>query len=294
MNRRRFLTLTAAAMTLPGVAHARTRWSGIALGAQAEITLTGPRPEAERALDAVRAELARLEALFSLYQPTSELTRLNARGHLPRASAEMAELLTLCDALHHLTGGRFDPTVQPLWRALAEGGAVATAERLVGWDRVRLTGAEIRLGAGQSLTLNGIAQGYVTDRIAALLRHAGFRDQLVSIGETRGDGGPWTVAVHDPNHGEVARRTLRNAAIATSSPGALPLGTRTHIFDPRGQDAPRWSTVSVEAANAALADGLSTALCLADAKTARTIATAMPDVHRITLVDAHGDLISIT
>ena len=64
----------------------------------------------------------------------------------------MRAILALCDRLHRATDGRFDPIVQPLWRALAEGRDTEPARAANGWGRVRL-GDAVRLGAGQALTM---------------------------------------------------------------------------------------------------------------------------------------------
>ena len=40
------------------------------------------------------------------------------------------------------------------------------------------------------LTLNGINQGYATDRVVEILRSEGIEHSLVDMGESRGVGGP--------------------------------------------------------------------------------------------------------
>ena len=147
------------------------------------------------------------------------------------------------------------------------------------------------LDAGQALTLNGIAQGYATDRVAETLRAQGLTDVLVNIGEYRALGGPYRVGLSDPAQGMMGALTLKDSAVATSSPGALSLGPQKHILHP---DFPvLWSTVTVSALTATLADALSTALCLAPRSLARDIARHR-DVHAIRLVDAAGDLTTLT
>ena len=48
------------------------------------------------------------------------------------------------------------------------------------------------------LTLNGIAQGYATDRVVAILRSEGIEHSLVDMGESRALGdGPGRPAVAD-------------------------------------------------------------------------------------------------
>jgi thiamine biosynthesis lipoprotein len=231
------------------------------MGAEVSLTLDAPEAQARAALQEVRAILRDTEALFSLYAPSSRLSRLNATGRLDHTEARFTELLKLCDQAHHLTSGRFDPTVQPLWQALAKGHDPGPARRLIGWQRVRHNDNHITLAPGQALTLNGIAQGYATDLVSAALKRAGLSRVLVNIGEFHGWGRDWQIGVADPTHGLVTRQSLNARALATSSPGAMPLGqNQTHILDPLGHP-PKWSTVSVEADTATMADALSTAFC---------------------------------
>lgn len=256
-------------------------WRGVALGAAATITLRGDESRAEAALARARLALEEAEALFSLHRPTSALSVLNRDGAV-RAGPLFTALLRISDQLHRATGGRFDPTVQPLWRALAEGGDLSAARRLIGWERVGI-GARTRLGEGQALTLNGVAQGFATDLVSEALAAEGFHETLVNIGEFRAGAGDWRVGVAEPDGVVLRAARLSGGAIATSSPGAMTVGGAPHILSPTGA-APVWTTVSVEARTATVADGLSTALCHADAAEAARIARAIGGVRRLTLV----------
>lgn len=291
-TRRRFLCIAAAFAAGPVATPARAlpaSWSGRGFGGDISIRLDGPPDVTGPALAAARAVLARAEALFSLHDPGSALSRLNARGRLSPVPSDLADILALSDRLHAATGGLFDPTVQPLWRALATGGDTAAARALVGWDRVRRDNDAVQLAPGQALTLNGIAQGHATDMVTQVLASHGLTRALVNIGEYRALGGPWRLGLSDPAQGLVGTRALTSGAIATSSPAATLVGGHAHILHPAGLP-PAWSTVSVEAPSAALADGLSTALCLADSAAIRRLRRAFPEVARITLVAGNGDL----
>lgn len=291
MKRRRFLQILAST-ALPafrGHAAETARWQGIALGADCAVDLDGPGAAA--ALAALPERLRDIERQFSLYDPTSDLSLLNATGRLAVASPEMRAILALCDDLHRATAGRFDPTVQPLWRALAEGHDTRAACAAIGWNQVSLDG-EIRLGAGQALTLNGIAQGFAADLVRADLTRAGFTHALVNLGEFASLGGPWQIGLADPQWGLMATRPLTGTSIATSSPAATLVGGQSHILDPFG-GVPQWSTVSVEADSAALADGLSTALCLCSARDAIAMRERFSGVHAITLISRDGDLTTL-
>jgi len=125
-----------------------------------------------------------------------------------------------------------------------------------------------------AITLNGIAQGYITDRIIDCLQEAGFQHVLVQMGEffargRRADGRLWRVGIGHPSEdGFLERTTLDNQAIATSSPVGTPLSCDDgsiahHLFDPRsGKPGAHWQSVSVIAGRAVVADGLSTAIAV--------------------------------
>lgn len=277
LNRRRFLTISAAAAGLAasGARAAPARiWTGVALGARASIRLD--HPEAEAIAARAAAEISRLEAIFSLYRADSALSRLNADAVLASPPAELLECLTLAGAVHRASGGAFDPTVQPLWALWAErasagsrptGAELAAARGPGGWDGLSLDADEIAMAPGMGLTLNGIAQGYIADRVAALLEAEGLTDILIDTGEHRAlgqmpGGGGWPVRL--AQGGSVA---LRDRALATSAPLGTVFdgeGRYGHILDPRTGEpaAPVWRAVSITAPSAALADALSTAACL--------------------------------
>ncbi|MDE3027749.1 MAG: FAD:protein FMN transferase, partial [Paracoccaceae bacterium] len=255
-------------------------------GAHAEIRLAGlTYAEAEPTFSKVEYELDRLENLFSLYRADSTLMRLNAEGRLDAPPPEMLELLSLAGSVHDRTGGLFDPTVQPLFALYADravegrlptAAELAGAYTLVGFDGVDFSRDHIAFAhPGMALTLNGIAQGFITDRIAALLREAGLRDMLVDIGEIRAignrpSGGGWHVTLSDGS-----RVVLKDRAIASSNRlGTLvnPAAGIGHIFDPRSGAAPVTGpalTVNAQHSSAAVADAYATAATLTAQSTVR-------------------------
>lgn len=278
ITRRRMIMISAAFAVLPAMARAATQtsrlWTGQALGARASIRINHPDGEAIAAR--VMAEIDRLEDILSLYRPDSALARLNRQGHLVEPPFELLECLSLAGALNRASDGRFDPTVQPLWSLWAEAAArgerpnaqaIAAVDTLVGWQKIKMDAARIDLKPGMALTLNGIGQGYVADRVAAILQAEGLTDILIDTGELRAlggrpEGGDWPVRL-ETGHG----LGLRQRALATSAPLGTTFdasGQNGHILDPvTGMPVPPiWRAVSISASSAAVADGLSTAACL--------------------------------
>lgn len=313
ITRRRALGVLAVA-TL-GVLSERTaaatppvQWRGLVLGAPATITLHHPdRACAEVALSAVLSEIDALESIFSLFRAGSALSSLNRLGELNSAPDSLLQVLNCCRDIHNATGGAFDPTVQPLWAVYAEhyGQVAATAEgpfegslvaalQQVGFRRVVRDGRSVRCH-GTQLTLNGIAQGYLTDRARDILAAHGLPHALINLGEFRAlgprpDGTAWRIAI---SHPEVPWRTLAEvqlpagAALATSAPMGTAFdnnGRHHHLFDPHtGRCVQGWRSVTVQAADATLADGLSTALAVAPTADAARILAQFPGTGALLL-----------
>jgi thiamine biosynthesis lipoprotein len=135
------------------------------------------------------------------------------------------------------TDGLFDPTIQPLWAALKTSPTPATANilKLIGWDKVQRTSQTIKFTHPQmAISLNGIAQGFVTDRVRMVLAAHGFIDTIVNIGEYAVGHRNARIGIANAQ-GQILKSTdLRNGAIATTSPSALMLTPEVgHILDPR-------------------------------------------------------------
>lgn len=277
--------LGAAGLAAKGGDRQLHQWSGIALGADAEMLLRHQNAdEARRLFQLAELEIGRLESIFSLYRPDSALAELNRAGKLTNPPPELLEVLSICSAVHRATGGAFDPAIQALWAYHAEttSGAAISNETLFqslrlncGWRHVTAADGEIRLASpSAALTLNGVAQGYITDRIAGLMRANGMTNVLVSLGEIAAIGGrragePWRVGIAGESEAPALSIDLTNAAIATSAPHGTTFDEArrlSHILDPRsGRPAnSAWRQISVIHSSAAIADGLSTGFSILD------------------------------
>ncbi|CAA7626415.1 FAD:protein FMN transferase [Magnetospirillum sp. UT-4] len=306
MTRRRTIAVLAAAAGLPlalnagGARAGMVRWDGTALGAVASIQLHHQdEARARAAVDAALSELARLEAIFSVHRADSAISALNRDGRLDAAPAEFVELLQRSLSLAAASEGVYDPTIQPVWMlyfrhftqrspnpAGPAAADLARAVALVDWRGVHIDGDRVSFAhPGMGLTLNGSAQGYITDRVAEVLRGHGFDRVLVDMGEPRAlaakpDGSAWRIGIADPSDPTRALTEVSvvDACVATSGGyGTMfdAAGRFTHLIDPRsGRTAPALEGVSVIAATATAADGLSTALLLAPPESRRRLLQA--------------------
>jgi thiamine biosynthesis lipoprotein len=296
-------------------------WNGEVLGALAELTLWHPDAAfAQRTIHRMRHEIARFERIFSLYRPDSEISRLNEAGRLARPSPELRALVEESQRLGVLSGGAFDISVQPLWRLYeahfwshadvqtdlaARAREVASA--LVDFRRIDCGAAAISFARpGMAVTLNSVAQGYITDAIADMLRHDGFESAVVDLGEYRTlgrhpDGRAWRLGIRNgAAAGNVDRMVeLEDMALAVSGGYGTtfePSGRFHHIFDPRtGASANSLVDVAVIGPRATVANGLSTAICAAGEGQASTLIAAYPGTRAIvTRLDGTSATFTVT
>ena len=276
MNRRRFLALSAGAGGLAALAGIlprelkkveRTSW---ALGSKVSLTaFHEDAATARRAADASFEALDRIEDVLSLYRPGSQIRRLNDDGFLDRPHADLVTVLRAALDWSRRTDGAFDPTVQPLW--------TSNDLRLVDWRKVEVDERRIRLGPGQAITLNGIAQGFAADRVRDVLRAHGVRHALADTGEIGGFGRPFKVGIQHPRVKEayLALAALEDRVMSTSGDYETP----GHIKDPAtGRTPDSLESVTVLAPAGLEADVLSTAIFVLGAEKGFALAATRKDV----------------
>ena len=301
INRRRFLALSIA-LTHP-IAHAFRKqsgggpveiWRSQALGANIHISIDQTSaqimgPKLDYDLAKIRQDIEQIESIFSLYRPNSLLMQLNSQGYLEDPPWLFVELLNHARALHELTQGYFDPTIQPLWQALARQENTERARQLIGFNRIHFDSAKIEFSDPQmALSLNGIVQGFATDLVTERLKNLGYAHSLLNIGEVAGIG-PWRVGIENSDDTLIDQLSIVDQAVATSSPFALTLGNHSHILSTDESVLPKWKTVSVIAKTATLADGLSTGCVYLSESHIQHLANDSR-IHRILVEDLNGEL----
>ncbi len=248
-----------------------------AMGTSITITVAqGARGLAEAAIAAAFDEMDRLIVILSRHDSHSALAVLNAEGRLGGPPPELVAVLLRALVVHRQTGGAFDPTVKPLIDALeASGGRTPDLTDALGRvDAARVNLSENQIcfeGDGMGVTLDGVAKGYIVDRMSDALQARGASSHLINAGgdirARRPDSErPWTIAIQDPqkrgNYPDVIR--MGNGAIATSGGYERSFGAdgdSHHIVDPRRGTSPREAvSVSVRADCVTDADALSTAV----------------------------------
>jgi len=244
-----------------------------ALGTLVSVTaISSSSAHGEVAIAAAFAELDRLVEIFSRHEPDSALSTLNDAGHLTGPPPELVRVLERSRYFHALSQGAFDVTVKPVLDLLGlrfpatapTAGELRDVAALVGAEHLTVKRRRIRFArGGMGVTLDGIAKGYIVDRMADVLGRHEIRRFLINAGgdiRARGyivdrmadvlgrheirrflinAGGdirarglkesrrPWMVGVRDPSTDAVLPDViaLQDGAVATS-------GSYERFFDP--------------------------------------------------------------
>jgi thiamine biosynthesis lipoprotein len=233
---------------------------------------------------AISSSFERMQALeyeLSRFIPESQLARLNREGRLSGAGPALLELIRQSRSLSELSDGAFDITMKPLldlYQAkpgtLPAAGQIESALALVDHRQLEVEGDRVSFKQpGMSITLDGIAKGYIVDQVVACFRELGFPNVLVEVGgdlmglgRSASDSG-WKIGLQSPRAviGSLAARfSIQDRAIATSCDYLQAFTAdfmNHHIIDPHsGHSSPELASASVLAPTVALADGLATAL----------------------------------
>ncbi len=251
---------------------------------------------------------ARYDALFDLYDPASDIARVNAAGGAPVAvDPETADAVEAALALSEELDGLFDITigaVSTLWDfhegVRPDDDAIAQALPHVDWRRVVVdrTDAEaptIALGdASAKLDLGAIAKGFIADRLCRLVEdETDARAVALSLGGNiayvgeKPDGGLWTTGIRDPND-PGGSRIIGTARTRAGSLVTSGLYERTfdegdvtywHILDPATGMPVATDVVSVTVwcPSSTRADALSTALFVAGSARGVAIVDGLDD-----------------
>jgi thiamine biosynthesis lipoprotein len=237
----------------------------------------------KQAAPLVFAEIKRIEALLSKYDPQSEISRLNKEGKL-KASPQTWYILEKSWEFWVASDGAFDVTVGPLvdlWGftdkqyRVPKDEEIKTALRRVGMDKISFDERNnvVKFNVpGMEIDLGAIAKGYATDCAAKKLKEAGIKSCLINAGGqiyALGDkfGQPWTIAIRDPRaKSTLSTLELKDQAVSTSGDYEQYFfkGDRrySHIFNPK-TGYPQESgiiSVTVIAPDGLTADALSTAI----------------------------------
>jgi len=272
------------------------------------------KAQGDAAIEAVLAEMRRVDEAMSTYKPTSELSIVNARAAQEpiKISSELFDLLTTALEYSRITDGAFDITyasvgymydfrkhVRPDEKQIAAA-LPGINYRHVELDRKNSTVHFARPGV--RMDLGGIGKGHAVDRGIAILQARGIDHALVTAGgDSRiiGDrfGHPWVVGIRHPDRKDqvIARIPLEDAALSTSGDYERYFdekGVRYHhIIDPKtGHSASKVRSATIIGPTATRTDGLSKTAFVLGPEKAIEIYNRLDDIDAV-LVTPEGKVL---
>jgi len=259
----------------------------------------------DAAIDAVMADMRRIDELMSHYKPESQLSQINARAAQEpvQVDAELFDLIKLSTHYSVITEGAFDITYASVGHLYDYPHHVKPTEAQikaalpgVNWRNMLLDPVHhtVRFEhAGMRIDLGGIGKGYAVDRGIAILQARGFQHALVTAGgDSRiiGDrmGRPWVIGIRNPDDKDqvVTRIPIVNSAMSTSGDYERYFdegGIRYHhIIDPRtGHSASKVRSATILGPTATETDGMSKTAFVLGPEKALEIINRMPQYDAI-------------
>ena len=237
-------------------------------------------------LDDAFALLSTLDNSLSMYNPSSDISRINDLAGISGVSVPdyVVDVVRRACLVHDSTGGVFNPLIGSLtriWKINRDDGLIPSQEsideavKLSDISNLVLDSDSIFLKhKGCLLDLGGIAKGFAGDAIAELFRRKGIKSALIDLGGNicvvgkNFEGNDWRVGIRNPlnPHGSpVLIVNVRDCSVVTSGNYErykIHDGKKySHFFDPKtGQSVMNdLLSVTVIDPDGSLADGLATA-----------------------------------
>ncbi|PKV75173.1 FAD:protein FMN transferase [Pontibacter ramchanderi] len=288
-------TLLAALLLMHGAAQAQTPQQALKtqkkvlllMGTRFELVAVSEDEQlSNKAIEAGIAEIQRIEALISEWQPTSQTSAINrsAGGMAVSVDEELYELIRRSLRISELTGGAFDiswAAADKVWKfdgsmkTLPDSQTVTNSIRHIGYNKIQLipeTHSVYLQEQGMKIGFGAIGKGYAANRARDVMRKMGIRSGVVNAAGDlitwgkQADGQPWYIGIADPAEKDkvFSWLTADHTAIVTSGSYEkfAEIGGKryAHIIDPRtGYPATGLKSVTIICPDAELADALATA-----------------------------------
>lgn len=265
------------------------------------------------AIDAVFAEVERLDLMMNPWNAASELARINREaGKKPVVTTpEIIEVVDRALYYSRLSDGAFDISFASVgqYYEYREGKSpsasqVAQSKQAIDFRAIKLNVDTRTISFDKpelQIDLGGIAKGYAVDRSISILHNAGITSAVVAAGgDTRilGDLGdrPRTIGIRHPRKKDefAVMIPLENTAISTSGDYErffIKDGVRVHhILDPdTGRSSKGAQSVSVLSPLGIDSDALSTTTFVLGLKRGLALINSLPGVDAI-IIDGEGKL----
>jgi len=265
----------------------KSKWTGTVLNNNVSLEIHSNEGKNNSLIySQIKSFINQADDIFNLQNPDSEIVKLNKNKKLQNPSPYLIEVIKKSQILSEQTNGNFDITVQPLWTHyyshfilngksnFPDDEILKNIKQSINWQNVVIENNTVILKNDASITLNGIAQGWITDKVVEIINKNNIKNTLVDFGETFASGSyegkrPWNIQIQS-SEGINTVIKLTNKAVATSSASGTmfePTKKYNHIFNPKtGLSTTNFDTVSIISNKAWLSDCIATSALLLSRK----------------------------
>ncbi len=268
--------------------------------------------EADGYIDLAVAEVSLIENIISDWIPTTPLSEVNRNaGNIPvQVPQELFDLVERSIKVSELTSGAFDisyASMDKIWKFDGSMSRMPSPEEIknsvskVGYKNIILdqkTHSIFLKNTGMKLGLGGIGQGFIADKIKAMLVAKGVQAGIVNIsGDINAwgkqlNGEQWKIGIKNPLNKDKVFATfpIEDSAVETSGSYEKFVtfnGKRySHIIDTRtGYPATGVISVTVFAKSTELADALATGLFVLGVDVGLDLVNQLPGIECIYVDD---------
>ncbi|WP_291285711.1 FAD:protein FMN transferase [Flavobacterium sp.] len=272
---------------------------------------------AEQNIDAVIAEITRIENLISDWKPDSQVSQVNQNAGIRpvKVDREVFELTQRAIQFSEATRGGFDVSfaaMDRIWKfdgsmtEMPSPEAIKKSVEKVGYKNIILDSVQSTIFLklkGMKIGFGALGEGYATDKCRNMMLEKGIKAGIVNgSGDMTAwgrqpNGKDWNIGMTNPFHPDTlfAVVPLNNGAVTTSGSYEKFVvfdGKRySHIINPAtGYPATGLCSVSVFGPNAETANGLSTSLMVLGQKEGLLLLKKYPDYSCVMITD-NGKLV---
>ena len=258
-------------------------------------------------------EIARIEALLSTYQETSETNLINKNAGLKpvKVSDEVFSLIKRSKKISEITDGTFDITYgsidQRFWNfdtemtELPDEVLARKSIALIDYRNIILNTEEKTVflkNKGMRIGFGGIGKGYAAEKTKNLLKNLGVKAGIINASGDLScwgipeNGKPWTIGIAHPDFAELPFSTLEVTDLSVATSGdyekfVMIDGKRySHTINPKtGFPVHGIKSVTVISPNAEISDALATPITILGTEKGLALINQLKDIECIIIDD---------
>ena len=258
-------------------------------------------------------EIARIEALLSTYQETSETNLINKNAGLKpvKVSDEVFSLIKRSKKISEITDGTFDITYgsidQRFWNfdtemtELPDKVLAQKSIALIDYRNIILNTEEKTVflkNKGMRIGFGGIGKGYAAEKTKNLLKNLGVKAGIINASGDLScwgipeNGKPWTIGIAHPDFSDLPFSTLEVTDLSVATSGnyekfVMIDGKRySHTINPKtGFPVHGIKSVTVISPNAEISDALATPITILGTEKGLALINQLKDIECIIIDD---------